>query len=319
MKIKTGFIGLFLVFSLNIATEVPRPTRGQSGSVQVFLPVTYSHFDSGPGVVKGVVIDATNGSAIQVATICYEKNCVHTDQAGRYQFVDISAGAQYFHATATDHYPVGRWTNVKPYQENQLNIAMSPKFSISKVAMRIVTTWSANPCWPVDSNPPCLSPAYENDLDAFLWVTTAGIKPTLVWNSDPNVSITQCTSYPNACKENDAREGTGPETIAIQAFTAGSSYYFGVLNYNQYQPPVPPMSGTQASVSVYNVYNDQGLIDTFDVPNIGTGNFWYVFSLDAAGNIHPQNCIIELSPFDGTLPDCSLKPTGRAPRMPEKP
>ena len=76
------------------------------------------------------------------------------------------------------------------------------------------------------------------------------------------------------------------------------------------------MSETQAFVSVYN---DQGLIDTFDVPNKGTGNFWYVFSLDAAGNIHPQNCIIELSPFDGTLPNCNLKPARQVPRMPEKP
>ena len=246
MKIKTGFIGLFLVFSLNIVTEVPRPTGGPSGSVQVFLPVTYSHFDSGPGVVKGVVIDATNGSAIQGATICYEQNCVQTDQAGKYQFADIPAGAQYFHATAPDHYSMGRWTNVRAYQENPLNIVMSQILSISQVTMRIVTTWSTNPCWPAENNPPCSSPAYENDLDAFLWVTTGGITPTLVWNSDPNISITQCTSYPNACKENDARQGTGPETIAIQAFTAGSSYFFGVLNYNPYQPPVPPLSGTQA-------------------------------------------------------------------------
>lgn len=316
MKIETGFIGLFLFFSLNITTEVPRQSVVQSGNIQVFLPVTDNQFVIGPGVVKGVVIDATNGSAIKGAMICYEKDCVHADKAGRYRLTDIPAGAQSFRATATNYYSIGRWTNVRAYQENQLNIVMSQKLSISQVTMRIVTTWSTNPCWPADSNPPCFSPAYENDLDAFLWVTTVGITPTLVWDSDPNISITQCTHYPNACKENDAREGTGPETIAIQAFTAGTKYYFGVLNYNQYQPPVPPMSQTQALVSIYN---DQGLIDTFDVPSTGTGNFWYVFSLDAVGNIHPQNCIIELSPFDGTLPDCSLKPNREAHRMPKKP
>jgi hypothetical protein len=319
MKIITRVFCLFLVLSLIVVVEIPWQARAQSGENLVFLPVTYHRFDSGPGVVRGEVIDATSGLAFSgdtVATLCYEKNCIQTDKSGLFQFTGIPAGAQYFRASADKYYSVGRWANVIAYQEEQLNLVMSQILSISQVTMRIVTTWSTNPCWPTGDTPPCMPPAYENDLDGFLWVITAGITPTLISNSDPQISIAQCTSYPNACKENDAREGTGPETIAIQEFTHGSSYFFGVLNYNQYQPPVPTMSETQASVGVYT---EQGLINTFTVPNSGDGNFWYVFSMDDSGTIHPQNCIIELSPSEGTLPDCSLQPVQKIQKLPKKP
>ncbi len=307
MKKFARIICLYLVLSMLVAVENTWQARAQSGEMLVFLPVTYNHFNSGPGVVRGKVIDATSGLAFsgdQVATICYEKNCIHSDAAGSFQFAGIPAGAQYFRASAGSYYSVGRWMNVIAFQENQLNLVMSQILSISQVKMRIVTTWSTNQFWPPAN--------YENDLDAFLWVTTAGIMPMLI----KDVSRTQCTSYPYACKENDARQGTGPETIAIQDFKPGSNYYFGVLNYNQYQPDVPSMRDTQAFISVYN---EQGLIDTFAVPNQGDGNFWYAFSMDDAGSLHVQNCIIELSPSAGTLPDCNLQPGLNLPKMPRKP
>jgi hypothetical protein len=302
MKGNIGFFSLLFGLTLVISTEIPQQARAQSDRIRVYLPVTYNHFDSGPGSVKGEVIEATDGSEISGATICYQRNCLQTDSAGMFRFDNIPAGAQYFSATMADHYPVGRWTNVIAYQENQLNIVMSQ--ILSNKVMRIVTTWSTNPVWPPAN--------YENDLDAFMWVTTANITPTLI----ANVSRDQCTSYPYACKENDSRRGTGPETIAIQHFTAGSSYYFGVLNYNQYQPDVPPISQTQAAVSVYT---EQGLEETFTIPNTGIGNFWYVFSMDANGRITPKNCILQLSPDKDTLPDCNLGPPREIPSMPTKP
>lgn len=323
MKIKARIFYSLIVLGLILAVENPWQTswhgRAQSGEIQVYLPVTYNRFNAGPGVINGVVIDATSGlvfSGDKVATVCYENHCIQTNSAGRFQFTDVPAGAQYFRASADKYYSIGRWVNVFAYQENQLNLVMSQELSISQVQMRIVTTWSTNPCWPVGANPPCLAPAHENDLDGFLWVTTAGIEPQFVWDATPAVSIAQCTSYPNACKENDAREGTGPETIAIQTITPGSTYYFGILNYNQYQPGVPSMSQTQATVGVYN---EQGLMDTFFVPNKGDGNFWYVFSMDDSGSLHVKNCIIELSPAAGTLPDCNLQPARNMQNLPRKP
>jgi hypothetical protein len=315
MKIINRIFCLFIVFGISLAVQNPWRAGAQSGEIQVFLPVTYNRFNAGPGIVAGKVIDASSGlpfSGSKVAKVCYEDNCTKTDEAGMFQFTNIPAGAQYFHASADNYYFVGMWFNIIAYQENQLNIVMSQNLSISKVKMRIVTTWSTNPCWPIGVNPPCAAPSHENDLDGFLWVTTAGITPTLV----KDVSRTQCTSYPYACKENDARQGTGPETIAIQDFKAGSNYYYGVLNYNQYQPDVPLMSVTEASVGVYN---EQGLMDTFSVPDKGDGNFWYVFSMDDTGVIHAQNCIIQLSPSAGTLPDCGLQPARRIQKMPKKP
>ena len=308
MKIITWIFCLILVLGLIVAVENPWQAKAQSGETQLFFPVLHGRFDTGSGDIKGEVIDATSGLPLAGATVCFEKNCAQTDEKGIYKLTGIPAGGQYFHASAVTYYSVGRWANVIANQEGQLNLVMSQILSISQVTMRIVTTWSTNQFWPPAN--------YENDLDAFLWVITSGIAPQLIWDATPDVSIAQCTSYPNACKENDAREGTGPETIAIQILTPGSKYYFGILNYNQYQPDVPFMSETQASVGVYN---EQGLMANYTVPNKGDGNFWYVFSMDDTGTIHPQNCIIELSPSEGTLPDCSLQPAQRFQKMPKKP
>ena len=312
MKIKNWSFGLLIILIFTILIENPWRAKAQSGKGQVFLPILHDRFDNGSGDVKGIVIDAVGGSPLSGATVCYEGSCDQSDDKGSYKLTGILAGGQYFNASADNYYSIGRWADVIANQETQVNLVMSQILHLSQVKMRIVTTWSANPCWPIDVNPPCISPAYENDLDAFLWVTTPGIAPTLV----ENVSRAQCTSYPYACKENDAREGTGPETIAVQDFKPGSNYYFGVMNYNQYQPTVPPMRATQAFAGIYD---EQGLISTFSVPPIGAGNFWYVFSMDASGAIHPQNCIIELSPSEGTLPDCNLQPAQNVHKMPQKP
>jgi hypothetical protein len=316
MKININSFRLLVVSGLIFAILVTWQAKAQAGISRVYLPILHDRFDIGPGDVKGEVIDAVGGSPIAGARVCFEENCVQTNDKGLYKLSGIPAGGQYFSASADTYYSIGRWVNIIAQQEAQLNLVLSKILHFSDVQMRIVTTWSTNLCWPASANPPCVAPAYENDLDAFLWVTTTGSEPRLIWDATPNVSIQQCTSYPYACKENDAREGTGPETIAVQHFTPGANYYFGVLNYNQYQPPVPSMRETQASVGVYS---EQGLINTFNVPSTGVGNFWYVFSIDDSGNIHPQNCIIELSPFDGILPDCNLQPVQKMQNLPRKP
>jgi hypothetical protein len=308
MKIKTRIFCLSIILSLILGMDIPWQTTAQSEGSRVFLPVLHDRFDTGPGDIKGIVIDAVSGSPVVNATVCFEENCVQTDENGAYKITGIPAGGQYFRASAATYYSIGRWADVIANQESQLNLVMSQILSISQVTMRIITTWSSNPFWPPAN--------YENDLDAFLWVTTSGIAPQLVWDATPDVSIAQCTSYPNACKENDAREGTGPETIAVQILTPGSTYYFGVLNYNQYQADVPPIRETQAAIGVYN---EQGLMATFTIPSKGDGNFWYVFSMDDSGVIHPQNCIIELSPSEGTLPDCNVQPAQKMQKMPRKP
>lgn len=312
MKIRISTFGLLIILIFTALIENPWRARAQSGESRVFLPILQDRFESGDGDVKGVVIDAVGGSPIIGAMVCFDGVCDQTDNKGTYKLNNIPAGSQYFNASADTYYSIGRWADVVANQDTQFNFVMSQILSISKVRMRIVTTWSTNPCWPTDATPPCASPAYENDLDAFLWVTTTGITTTLI----VNVSREQCIQYPYACKENDAREGTGPETIAVQEFKPGANYYFGVLNYNQYQPPVPSINATEASVGVYD---EQGLINTFTVPPSGTGNFWYVFSMDASGVIHPQNCIIELSPSVGLLPDCNLQSTKKIQKMPQKP
>jgi hypothetical protein len=108
-----------------------------------------------------------------------------------------------------------------------------------------------------------------------------------------------CRGFPNACLEYDATQGSGPETVAIREAEI-SIYYFGVLNFNQGQVGVPPISQTGAKVRLYGL---TGLMRTYDVPtNQGDKNFWYVFSLNGqTGEVTSQNCIID---FPNDIPVC---------------
>jgi hypothetical protein len=248
-------------------------------------------FDTGPGTVAGKVLEVREGSPMADANVCYKGVCDKTDAKGEYSIAGIPAGAQYLTATFEGYVPTSQRAGVEAKKTVTLNFAMSPYFlSTENVILRIVLIWGDTQFWP---------PNIENDLDAYWWIDStldfripSEVEP---FNGD-------CTGpFPDSCLETDKRQGFGPETIAINEFHKGTSYY-GVLNFNAAYAGVPPITQSEAQVQLYD---ETGLYETFTVPTSGTGDFWYVFKVTSDGNnavIEPVNCI---TTYTGGIPSCS--------------
>jgi len=251
------------------------------GTAPIYLPVIASNFLTGPGKITGKVIDASQPDlSIQNAQVCVDlTNCAFSDTNGIYSIESVLSGGRRAAISADKYVPTTSFVEVIANQTATLNFALSPDLTASNVLMRSVVTWSSNPSWPPDNWP--------NDLDAYLWMDTQ--LPRLIFSADPG----ECTVYPYACLEADFQQGFGPETIAIGKMTSGAVYYFGVYNYNQgFSSSVPPITQTGAKVQVYD---KSGIMQTFEVPPTGNGDFWYVYKMDDTGKITPINCVTTLS------------------------
>lgn len=251
------------------------------GTAPIYLPVIASNFLTGPGKVTGKVIDASQPDLpIQYAQVCVDStNCASSDASGIYSIESVLSGGRSAAVSADKYTSTTSFVEVIANQTTTLNFALSPDLAASNVLMRSVVTWSSNPSWPPDD--------WSNDLDAYLWMDSQ--LPQLIFSADHG----DCTVYPYACLEADVIQGFGPETIAIGKMTSGATYYFGVYNYNQgFSSSVPPITQTGARVQVYN---QAGIMETFEVPPTGNGDFWYVYKMDDTGTITPVNCITTLS------------------------
>jgi hypothetical protein len=261
------------------------PWVSAQGTAPIYLPIIASNFLTGPGKITGKVIDASQPDfPIQGAQICVDStNCATTDVNGIYGIESVLSGGRIATVIADKYATTTSFVEVVANQTATLNFALSPDLSASNVLMRTVVTWSPTKFWPPDNWP--------NDLDAYLWIDAQ--LPTLVFSANRG----DCTVYPYACLEADYTEGFGPETIAIGngggQLISGATYYFGVYNFNQgFSSSVPPITQTSARVQVYN---QAGIMETFEVPPTGSGDFWYVYSMDDTGKITPVNCITTLS------------------------
>jgi adhesin/invasin len=293
MKINLLRRWLRVGFSLIILIMLSSPVIGviaDGANPPVFLPIIGGNFNFGPGTISGLVIDASPGrNPIPDARICiYPTNCTTTGSDGIFQFTEVEAGGHLLSVTADTFNSDSRWIGVMAGKTTTQNFALSPNFTSENVVLRIVLTWDPTPSW---------SPlGTDNDLDAHMWMTAA-FTP---WHISAT-SEGDCTNYPNACLEVDYTQGFGPETVAIRKLE-NATYYYGVLNYYQGYPGVPPMVGTSAQVQVYN---ENGLLYTFKVPSTGDGEFWYVFSMASDGNLAvftERNCITSFS--EDSPPSC---------------
>jgi hypothetical protein len=263
----------------------------------IYMPVIHRDFLAGPGMVIGKVVDSSRpDSPLVDARVCYRETlCTNTDQQGRYILGPLPSGFQNLMASYENYYPVTSGAIVSAVAPVTLNFALTPVFSGATMRMNIVLTWDPTPTWPPLNT--------QNDLDAHLWLEA--LIPAHIF-SDP-AGRGDCTNYPNACLQADYREGYGPESIAIRQLE-NAKYYYGVLNYYDGYSGVPPI--TQSSGRV-QVYVDSGLLREFQVPASGEGEFWYIFSMDEAGNITETNCIIPL-PGEGEYPTCAQPEEGQA-------
>lgn len=266
---------------------------GDEANSPIFIPLMIGNFDFGPGILSGKIINASNGLPINNARVClYPSPCKTTGTDGKYQITGIYAGGHLLSVTADKFNSDSRWFGVVAGKTVTQNFALSPVFTSENVALRFVLTWDPTPSWPNPNPPPT---GWDNDLDAHMWMVA--VTPWHISTANRG----ECTVYPNACLEVDYTHGFGPETIAIRKLE-NATYYYGVLNYYQGYPGVPPMTGTSAQVQVYN---ENGLLYSFKVPATGDGEFWYVFSMVSDGNLAvftERNCITGYS--DDSPPSC---------------
>ncbi len=121
----------------------------------------------------------------------------------------------------------------------------------------------------------------RSDLDAHLW-----LPPTtpvhIYWRF-----LGECSFFPLACLDKDDF-AFGPETIRIRQQLPGN-YVFAVFKFE---------SGNIVNASPQvNVYDSNGLLATFDVPEDGQGRWWHVFDLDGfTGNITLINEVTSVNP-----------------------
>lgn len=292
---------MFLALALLLAGSAsPVRSAPQDGST-LYMPLMIYGYANGLATLTGVVRDASNGTLLDNAEVCYGLQCDNTDDSGRYILTDIPSGNRTLIVSSPDYSTVTETIWVVGLRTNERNFALVSGLVIGGIYMRMVATWVPGSHWP-GSN--CGGVPCENDLDGLLWMDTPiGIDIIAPDNTG------DCTTYPNACHEYDARHGSGPETIAIKGLNNGTQYYYGVLNVYQGVQGVPTMSQTSARVHIYDI---AGLDETFEVPP-GTGEFWYVFKIDSTVAVTPTLTFIDcltLLPATGEVPQC---PAGTPP------
>jgi len=247
---------------------------------------------------------------VQGALVCWTSKCTSSNSGGEYTLTDIPYGSQTLTASADGFVTTNQKTFVVGNTVNYQDIAIIPDVVRSGVKYRVMVTWDSTPCWPDPNGVDC----WDNDLDLHMWRfdidTQINYHIGYYWHYDPLtdqedywLDFGDCRGFPMACLERDARKGYGPETIAIKEREV-ATYYFGVFNTNQGRAGVPPISQTKALLRLYDA---TGLVKSYQIsPTGGDKVFWYVFSLDSAGEVTDQNCIIDyIADYDiTTWPVC---------------
>jgi hypothetical protein len=246
----------------------------------LFLPMMSMNWVNTPGNIYGVVSDAVNLQPVDGVSVCYRGTCTLTNGLGEYTLTNLPPVYVVLDATKDTYIAQSTGITVFGNQTVILNIVISQELKYNDVALRFILTWRTEQSWPPDS--------IENDLDSHVWISAL-----LPWHIDPSDNRGSCVNYPYACVEVDARTGSGPETVDIRQLQPNTTYYYGVLNYNAGYAGVPPITESKAKVQVFDT---SGLIHTYNVPTIGSGELWYVFMINSSGILTPTNCITTLPP-----------------------
>jgi hypothetical protein len=267
------------------------PAAADIGNI-VYLPLIAKNWVDAPGNITGRVTDAglqnSDANGVNGVKVCYRDTCTttadriidHITKPGYYTLNNIPPGYQVLDATAATYVPQTAGVSVVGNQTVTLNIAITTKLNYISIVFRFIVTWRTEQTWPC----PLDNTTTPNDLDSQLWM----VGPSYSTHIDPYNNPEKCTNYPYACIAADATYGSGPETIDIQQLPGETAYYFGVLNYNYGTCGVPPITSSMAQIQVYN---QDGLMQTYQVPGSGDGNLWYAFEFDSSGTFTPTNCI----------------------------
>lgn len=226
---------------------------------------------SGSSEVNGYVYDATDNSSISNAYVELIKNSSiisnqYTTGSGYFSFTGLESGSYTIEVSKSGYIDNSDDIYLSSGETESIDIFLSP--SSSDVDYRIVLQWGAEP----------------EDLDAHLNKDSYHV----FWDDKGNQY-----SFPYAVLDNDEVDGYGPETITIYDLNGDYCVYY-VHNYS--------MSVGNSNVdikdsdAVVKLYSGSTLINTFQVPSSGEGNYWHVIDIDESGQVIIVNEIKSFSP-----------------------
>jgi hypothetical protein len=206
-----------------------------------------------PGSIAGTVKDATTAEPVPNATVRVffsgdEVGSAMTDMSGNYTLNDLDPGFYSVTASASGYLDnTVQNVQVLSGQTTNQDIVLSPVLQIGE--FRIVLTWGATP----------------EDLDSHLILPDYHILFCDGGNQDLSV-------FPHAFLDVDDISGFGPETITIGSFLSGT-YTYAVYNWTNESP-------LTSSSAVVQVFDENGLVKTYNVPTSGSGRWWHVFDIE---------------------------------------
>jgi len=246
---------------------------------------------AGTGSLTGMVTDALTGEAIEGALVSVAGMSDLTDASGNYLIENVPIGTLtanfnanptnglspllvnfYDQSTENSSTVTCSKTDYNTYSNNQvvipqdgtltLNISLSPTLDAGQ--MRFVLNWGADP----------------RDLDSHLNTPEIEGNTYHIYYSDQGST----TSAPYAALDHDITSGYGPETMTIYDMFAGTYQYY-IYKYSGEGP-------ITASQAVVQIYGQNGLLQTLQVPTNGEGDYWYVCDINGStGQVTLRNVI----------------------------
>jgi Carboxypeptidase regulatory-like domain/RTX calcium-binding nonapeptide repeat (4 copies) len=235
------------------------------------------------GNVSGTIVDETTSlplEDVQVRAMQGDqvRATVNTDSNGDYSFDELPAGSYSIEAKKLG-YLKGTRPNVTVTNGANTDADLTLKPLIASDGIRLVLTWNSGA---------------GDDLDSHLWLPPA--KPFHVAYFRTG-SLEHC---PFANLDIDIISQGGPETTTVGQLTGGD-YLYAVNKFSG----ATDLSQTGAQVKLYDAGGD--LLNTYNVPNTGTEEWWSLLQIDGdTGQVTLINALgADPAPYGDTASGCS--------------
>ena len=221
--------------------------------------------------LKGKVSNALNGAGVPDVLVTVGDITAITNENGDYNIGLIFFGEYDITGEVEEFCPYSGHFMIP--DDSSLDIFIF-NFSVSPIPepgeTRMVLNWGAEP----------------RDLDSHL--LTPEIEGTTHHISYMNRGSE--TAAPYVTLDTDNTQGYGPETITIKQSFEGTYIYY-IKNFSNDET----LANSSGTIQIYNSPDCDG--ETINVPDEGSGRYWYVCDIDgASGNITIVNQIQEAEP-----------------------
>jgi hypothetical protein len=275
VPVNTGYKVIFVKQGyLNAEYQNINVTTGGNTILEPVLQIDQNY--SGNGNISGTIKNALNGTGVPNVSLNLRNGINVTSgeiitsttssSSGTFTFNNISAGNYTIEAGNSD-FNTTYFTVICLGGQTVTNqdVTMSPKLNIGE--MRIVLTWGESPS-DLDSH---LTGPLADGTRFHMFYTYSGIDSS-PWPETVTLDLDDVTSY-------------GPETTTLLQQISGI-YRFSVHDYSdRYSTDSYELSNSGAQV---RVYQNTGLVASFNVPPNTGGTLWTVFEM-SNGVISPIN------------------------------